>query len=96
MNLKNTIVILIIFTLGVIIGFGTNYITAKSVIKENQKIMIEAVNKNSSEIINQFDKIKTGKGTSAIDLVSSSVTDTVEKAAKKKEKKRFNWFRKRR
>lgn len=86
LNLKNTIenlgLILVSITFGTILG-GTVVIRAY---KSQHHIIEKAIEKETTQIVNEIRKIKTVKGKTDVDI-SSSIQDST------KSKKR--WFRKR-
>jgi hypothetical protein len=81
MNFKNVIENLIyIFAMGAIL-IVSNYF----IIKAQQDAFIEAINKNTTEISNTFDKIKTNKSTLDLDLdnkAQTNINDSIKKSKK--------------
>jgi len=58
-------------------GVTSSYFITNKIINSNQEIIIRALEKNTTEIKNQFDKIKT-KGNLGLE-VNSAITDSVHK-----------------
>jgi|AntAceMinimDraft_18_1070375.scaffolds.fasta_scaffold01941_12 hypothetical protein len=81
MNFKNVIENLIyIFAMGAIL-IVSNYF----IIKAQQDAFIEAINKNTTEISNTFDKIKTNKSTLDLNLdnkAQTNINDSIKKSKK--------------
>jgi len=65
-NIKNLIEnIIYIIIIGLLMALNT-YI----IMKHYEEIVNNAINKNTTEIVNKIDKIKTTKGSAAIDLTN--------------------------
>ena len=81
MNFKNVIENLIyIFAMGAIL-IVSNYF----IIKAQQDAFIEAINKNTTEISNTIDKIKTNKSTLDLNLdnkAQTNINDSIKKSKK--------------
>jgi len=65
------LVIVLIFA-----GYGLCYFT---IVRSQNKMIMEAINKNTTAITNTFDKIKTSKGTIGLDLYNEIQPDSVMK-----------------
>ena len=83
---ENLILVLITSIAFLVLGVGIGYKVSINAINTQQEIIIKAIDKNTTEIVNEFSKIKNKKGepiiinldneatTNGINLDSSSVT----------------------
>lgn len=70
MKIKNVLILLSMFAFGALVATGAFYVAQKSM----QKVLIEAVNKNTTEIVNEFDKIKSKNSDVQLELNSEART----------------------
>ena len=70
---------LIVAVMSFFLGWGSNYITTRQVIKDYQSSIKIAIEKHTNQIVNEFDKIKVNRN-GKIDLeVSSYLSDTTKR-----------------
>ena len=84
---ENLIISIIMLVVGVVIGGGLMYLAMVKVLESNQKVLIEAVNKSTTEIKNETNIKKIKKANSEIDNAIS--LDTLLN-----KKHRFHLFKK--
>jgi len=83
---ENLGITLISFTAGVALGAFVVFQVTDTIVDSNQKVLITAINKNTTEVSNNIGKVKTGrKSTTDLDLTNN--IDTIKK-------KRHWWQRK--
>lgn len=82
LDLRNTVenlgLILVTSIIFLVLGVGMGYKVAIKAIESQQEIIIKAIDKNTTEIVNEFDKIKSKKGSQIQLSLDSEATTIIE------------------